>query len=310
MAVRPRRFGHCVMVVTAVGHNPNKPIQESEVNPDIFREILYEMDESGIVTLTLNTPVRKNALSHYTFHEIFWALDHFESDDAAHAMIITGAKDPNLSDPASEAFSSGGYFKPDANIGVPDEILREIDLTDFAQKRTTLKAFECSKPIVAAINGFAIGGAYTFSLAAADLIFMSEHAWIQLPFTKFGISPELGSSFLLPRLVGLQRAKEILFYGERIDAQQALSLQLVNEVLPHGKLLSYSVEKTLQLIPPQGAGLSIREMKKLVNAPHLTALADTLDRENVVLQKLFSSSDFEEGIAARNERRAPIFSGA
>lgn len=280
------------------------------MKPERFREILYEMDESGIVTLTFNTPVRKNALSHYTFHEIFWALDHFESDDAAHAMIITGAKDPDYSDPTSEAFSSGGYFKPDANVAVPDEILRQIDLTDFAQKRTTLRAFECSKPIVAAINGFAIGGAYTFTLAAADLIFMSEHAWIQLPFTKFGISPELASSFLLPRLLGLHKAKEILFYGERIDAEQALSLQLVNEIIPHSDLLSYSCEKTRQLIPPHGAGLSIREMKKLLNAPHLTDLSDALDRENVVLQKLFLSSDFEEGITARMERRAPIFSGA
>ena len=280
------------------------------MTPDQFRDIKYETEANGIVTLTFNTPKRKNALSMLTFFEIYQAIDHFEQDDTAHAMILTGAVDPDSDDPAKQAYSSGGYFSPDAFEGVPDEIIQQIDTSDIAQKRTTLKVFQCEKPIIAAVNGLAIGGAVTFTLAAADQIYMSEHAWVQLPFAKLGISAELGSTFLLPRLLGFQKAKEIMFYGERISAIQAEQLQLANKVLPHEELMGYARDKALQLIPPQGAGLAIREMKKLLHAPHVEAISHALDMENQALQKLFRSSDFAEGITARIERRPPVFKGA
>ena len=280
------------------------------MTPDEFKDISYAKDDNGIVTLTFNTPKRKNALSLYSFFEIYIAIDHFEQDDAAHAMIITGAKDPNSDDPAKEAYSSGGYFNPDAFDSLSDDIMQQLDQSDIAQKRTTLKMFQCDKPIIAAVNGLCIGGAFTLTLAGADQIFMSENAWIQLPFAKLGVSPELASSFLLPRLMGLQKAKEIVFYAQRIGAEQAQQLQLVNEVLPHEDLLPYAYEKALQLIPPQGAGLAIREMKKLLHDPLVEDVTQALDRENLALQKLFASTDFAEGFTARIERRPPVFQGA
>jgi enoyl-CoA hydratase/carnithine racemase len=280
------------------------------VNTDEFRDIRYAKDEKGIATLTFNTPKRKNALSLYSFYEIYEAIDAFERDDSAHALILTGAKDPDSDDPSREAYSSGGYFNADAYEGVPDEIMQQLDQSDIGQKRTTLKIFQCDKPIIAAVNGLAIGGAFTLTLAGADQVFMSEYAWIQLPFAKLGVSTELGSSFLLPRLLGLQRAKEVLFYSERIDAEQALQLQLANKVLPHAELMEYAREKALQLIPPNGAGLAIREMKKLLHEPQVDAISEALDRENKALQKLFASADFAEGLTARIERRPPVFKGA
>ena len=84
------------------------------MTPDQFKDISYAKDSSGIVTLTFNTPKRKNALSLYTFFEIYHAIDAFEQDDSAHAMILTGAQDPDSDDPSREAYSSGGYFNPDA----------------------------------------------------------------------------------------------------------------------------------------------------------------------------------------------------
>jgi enoyl-CoA hydratase/carnithine racemase len=280
------------------------------VTPDEFRDISYVKDEQGIVTLTLNTPRRKNALSLYSFFEIHTALEHLEQDDSAYAMILTGAKDPDSDDPTKEAFSSGGYFSPDAYDGVADEIIQQLDQSDIAQKRTTLKIFQCEKPVIAAINGLAIGGAFTFALAGADQVYMSEHAWIQLPFASLGISPELASSFLLPRIVGLQKAKEILFFAERINADQAQQLHLANKVLPHGELMDYAHQKALELAPPRGAGMAIREMKKLLNEPLVEAVTQALDRENAVLQKLFASGDFMEAMTARMERRQPAFKGA
>ncbi|MFT5579209.1 MAG: enoyl-CoA hydratase/carnithine racemase [Paraglaciecola psychrophila] len=279
------------------------------MSPDQFRDIDYQKDSEGIVTVTFNTPKRKNALSLLSFYEIYCAVELLEQDDSAHAMIFTGAKDPNSDDPSKEAYSSGGYFSPDALDGVPAEIIQQLDTSDIAQKRTTLKLFQCDKPIIAAVNGLAIGGAFTLTLAVCDQVYMSEHAWIQLPFAKLGISPELASSFLLPRLMGFQRAKEMMFFSERIDAQQAVNLQLANKVLPHAELMDYAREKTLQLIPPKGAGLAVRKMKKLMHQPQVAAISDALDKENEALQILFSSGDFAEDMQARIERRAPVFTG-
>lgn len=275
-----------------------------------FRDITYDKDEAGIVTLTFNTPGRKNALSGLTFLEVFYAVEAFQDDDSAHAMILTGARDPNSDDPTREAFSSGGYFSPDAFEGLPDEIMQDIDMTDIAQKRTTMKFYQCDKPVIAAINGLVIGGGFTLCLAAADQIYLSEHAWIQLPFAKLGIAAELSSTFLLPRMLGFQKAKELLFFPERIDAESAVELGIANKVLPHDELLAYSRERALQLIPPQGPGMAIREMKRAMHQPHLESFSEALDRENEALGKLMATSDFREGLTARVERRPPVFKGA
>lgn len=273
-----------------------------------FKDISYLLDDDGIVTLTFNTPKRKNALSMASFYELYLAVDTFEKDDSARAMIITGAPDPDSND-RKQAYSSGGYFNADALEGFDDEVLAGIDPNDIAQKRTTLKLFQCDKPILAAVNGLAIGGAVTVTLAGADQIYMSEHAWFQLPFAKLGICAELASSFLLPRIVGLQKAKEIMFFAEPIDAQEAKRLGLVSDVLPHNELLSHVRKKALQLIPPNGAPLSIQAMKKLIREPLVDQVSSALDRENAAIGKLFGTQDFTEALIARQERRAPKFTG-
>lgn len=274
-----------------------------------FNDIAYDKDTAGIVTVTLNTPARKNALSAITFLELAWAVDHFQEDDTAHAMIITGAPDPASDDPTKEAFSSGGYFNPDAFEGLAPGVMEQIDLSDIAQKRTTMKFLECDKPVFAAINGLAIGGAFTLAMAAADQIYLSEHAWVQLPFAKLGISAELGSTFILPRLLGFQKAKELLFFPDKIAAQKLVELGVANRVVPHDQLLAYTREQAEKLIPPNGAAVSIREMKRIVNQPHLEAFGKALDLENEALGKLMGTEDFAEGLTARAQRRTPVFKG-
>jgi len=274
-----------------------------------FADIIYDKGDDGVVTVSFNTPKRKNALTGLTFLELRWALEHFQGDDDAHAMILTGAPDPDSDDPTREAFSSGGFFSPDVYKDLPEEIMAQIDLGDFAQKASVLKFFQCDKPILAAINGLAIGGGFTLPLAVADQIYLSEHAWISLPFANLGISAELGSTFLLPRLLGFQKAKEVIFYPERIDAHKAVELGIANAVLPHDELLAHTREQALRLIPPRGAGTAIREMKRAMHAPHVQAISDALDLENEALGKLFRSTDFAEGITARVEKRTPVFTG-
>ena len=273
-----------------------------------FSDISYQLDSDGIVTVSMNTPERKNALSGLTALELYWAAKHFREDDSALAMILTGAPD-SQSESAKQAFSSGGYFVPGIYDELPEEIRAQIDMTDIAMKRTVLEFFSCDKPVLAAINGLAIGGGFTLPLAVADQIYLSEHAWARLPFASLGISAELASTYILPRLLGMQKAKELLFYPDRIEARELLKLGVANAVLPHDELLSFTREKALQLIPPRGAGASIRAMKRIVHKQRLEEVTVALDLENEVLNELMKSEDFAEGLMARIEKRAPVFKG-
>jgi len=275
-----------------------------------FKDIIYDKDpNTGLVLVTLNTPKRKNALSAYTFLELYYAADAMEKDEGAKAMILTGAKDPDSDDPTKEAFSSGGYFNPAVLASLQEEVKKEIDLTDIAQKKFTLKMWQLDKPVIAAINGLAIGGAFTMALSCADLIYASEHAWATFPFAGLGIIPELASSYLLPRLLGFQKAKEIMYFGERIHAPELLELGLVNKVLPHDDLLPFARQMALKLMAPQGAGLAIRCTKRALHRPLVEAVTTALDRENEGLNKTVTSSDFMEALRARQEKRAAVFQG-
>ena len=274
-----------------------------------FREILYQKDDKGIVTITLNIPKRKNALSRYTFYELFWAVDALEKDETVHAMIITGAKDPDIPNPAKEAFSSGGYFHPSGMDGVGDEIKAQIDTKDIAQAKLTLKMWNCEKPIIAAVNGLAIGAGFTILLSCCDLVYCSEHAWASLPFISLSIIPELASTYLLPRLIGFHRANEVMYFGERIPAQKLYELGLANKVLPHDQLIPYAREVGIKLIPPRAASYAQRLAKRALHQPLVEAITAALAKENEGLNKVSGSEDFVEALTAGREKRHPSFKG-
>jgi 2-(1,2-epoxy-1,2-dihydrophenyl)acetyl-CoA isomerase len=275
-----------------------------------FKDILYQKEEeTGIVTVTMNTPRRKNALSAYSFLELWWAVDILEKDDTAHAMIMTGAKDPNDPDPTREAFSSGAAFDPNAAKGVSPDLMDQIDPTDIAQKKLVLKLWYLDKPVIAAVNGLAIGGAFTMVLSCADLIYMSEHAWARMPFVRLGIAPELASTFILPRLIGMQRTKQLMYFGEDIPAARAYELGLINEVVPHGELLAHAREAALKLIPPGGPGMAVRLTKRALHRQLDGEIQRALDDENIALNQSIDSEDFIEAITARMQKRDPVYKG-
>lgn len=266
-----------------------------------FQDFLYEKDpETGIVTITFNRPERKNALSLVTFLELAQALEVMSDDPEARVLILTGR---------GEAFSSGGYFNLAFMQNLPPEVLSQIDVTDIAQKKVCLKFWEFDKPVIAAVNGLAIGAGFTLPLACADLIYMAEEAYIKFPFTQIGVIQEFACSYLLPRLLGFQKAKELLFFPEKIPAARALELGLVNGVMPGSELLAFVRGKARQLAPPQGAALALRLAKQAFHQPLIAEISAALDQENLGLNQAFGSEDFFEALTARMEKRSPRFKG-
>jgi len=267
-----------------------------------IKDITYEKEENGICTITLNTPKRKNAMSYITFLEIETVLADMEGDKNAKVLIITGNEE-------CQAFSSGGYFNMKMYASIPPEIMKDIDLMDIAQKRLCMKFWNFSKPVIAAINGLAVGAGFTMPLAGADLIYMAEDAWIGLSFVKRSVIAEFSASFLLPFYVGFQKAKEIVYFGERISASEAEKLGLINKVVPSEDLLPYARHQALRLIPPIGPSLSIKLMKKTMHDYFKDIISKTLDLENEGLRELFKTHDFRESLKSLIQKREPVFKG-
>ncbi|MHA2283102.1 MAG: enoyl-CoA hydratase/isomerase family protein [Promethearchaeota archaeon] len=267
-----------------------------------FKDIKYEKEENGICTITINRPERRNALSQITFLELQAAFDHMERDDDIRVVIITGNQDGN-------AFSSGAYVSPKVMSEMTPEIRKLIDPTDKSSKNMARKIFDFPKPIVAAVNGLAIGGGITMLLIGADLIYASENAYLGFYFIQNAFMSEFASTFLLPLHLGFQRAKEIIYYGKKIEAQEALELGLVNKVLPLNELVPYAREQALRLIAPKAPGLSIRLMRKALHDMFKDQIYKILDIENEGYTTLLSKPDVGIAMAARRNKTEPQFKG-
>lgn len=265
-------------------------------------EIIYEKEENGICTITFNIPKRRNALSVITLLEIWTVIDDMEKDKNAKVLIMTGCKE-------AHAFSSGGYFNMKYITSIPPEIMEEVDLMDIAQKKLCMKMWNFNKPVIAAINGLAVGVGITMPLVGADLIYMAEDAWLGFYFVKRAVIPEFSSSFVLPFLVGFQKAKEIMFFGDKINAHEAENLGLVNKVLDPDDLIPYAREQALRLIPPKAPTLSLIRMKKVMHEYFREILSKTLDLENEALRKSFETSDFRAATKSLITKKDPIFKG-
>ena len=147
------------------------------------------------------------------------------------------------------------------------------------------------------------------NLVGADLVYMSEDAWLGFYFVKRAVIPEFSTSFVLPFLVGFHKAKEIIFFGDKITAREAEQLGLVNKVLPSDELLSYAREQALRLIPPIGPSLSLNRMKKVMHDYFKPILSKTLDLENEALRASIETSDFRAATKSLITKEEPKFKG-
>ncbi|MHA1147149.1 MAG: enoyl-CoA hydratase/isomerase family protein [Promethearchaeota archaeon] len=272
------------------------------MNPEDFKQIKYNKEENGILTVILNWPERKNALSPLGLLELWYALEHAEKDRNIKVLILTGCEEAG-------AFSSGGYFSQDMLKEIPEEIRKEIDLRDMASKKLCLKFWEFSKPVISAINGLAVGGGFTLPVICSDLVYMADDAWWALFFVKRAVIPDFATTVLLPLYIGMNKAKELFYFGDRMTAKDAEQLGLVNKVLPKEDLMPYVREQALRLIPPKGPALSIKLMKKIIHSYFRDFIEKQMDLENRHWAKAIRSKDFGESLKALKEKREPNFIG-
>ncbi len=258
-----------------------------------YETIICEKGQ-GMAVVTLNRPERRNALSFRLKEEVSIVFDQLEREDAVKVVILTGGK---------EAFSAGADIKERSQV----QLTRSQFY--FAQRKsqefyTRIERFD--KPVIAAINGVAIGGGLELALVC-DLRIASETARFGLPEVKIGVMPAAGATQRLPRLIGVTRAKELLFTGEFIDAREAHRIGLVNKVVTVDRMMDEARALAQKIIdnPP----LSIRYAKRAVNLGMQLDMTSALAYEAQCASILYTSEDRKEGIRAFKEKRKPIFKG-
>lgn len=257
-----------------------------------YENIILEI-ESGIATLTFNRPKALNALNGALLKELSDALDKISEDENIRVLVLTGSGD--------KAFVAGADITELATLNALEA---KYFATSGQEAINKLQAL--SIPVVAAVNGFALGGGSEMALAC-DFIYASETAMFGLPEITLGIIPGFGGTQRLPRLVGKNLAKEMIFTGKMISAAEAKDIGFVNKVCSPDSLI-HDVMKTAKSISKKGM-VSLRAAKEVINAGMDVDLATGCNMEVDAFALCLASKDAKEGTSAFIEKRKPEFSG-
>lgn len=258
-----------------------------------FQHMLFDVTD-GIATVTFNRPKALNALNAGLLAEFGRALDDIDANEAIRVLVLTGS--------GEKAFVAGADITELATFNA-------LQGKQFARTGQTVinRIQELSIPAIAAVNGYALGGGMEIALAC-DFIYAAENAMFGLPEITLGIIPGFGGTQRLPRLIGQNVAKEMIFTGKMIPATEALRLGIVNRVCPPGQLLA-EVLKTAGQIASRGK-VSLRAAKQAVNRGLNVDLASGCHIENDAFALCMASADAREGTTAFLEKRKPVFKGS
>ena len=254
--------------------------------------LLEYKKEDKIATFTINRPEAMNALNPQVLSEFYQAMVNFRDDPEAWVGIITGAGD--------RAFCAG------ADIGETLPSLKKPTATPWLAPSAHMRGFDLWKPLIAAINGMALGGGLEVALAC-DLRICSEKARLGLPEVTLGLLPGWGGTQKLPRMVPWCKAAEMLLMGKLIKADEAYRIGLVNTVVPPEEVVS-TAKEWAQTICKAGP-LAVRAAKESMVRGYSMPLDDGLRLECSLNTYLATTDDFDEGISAFLEKRTPVYKG-
>ena len=255
-----------------------------------YQHLLYDK-EDGIGVVTVNRPEVLNALNTKAFTEFYTLFQEIEDDPDIRVVILTGS--------GERAFIAG----VDVNE-MKDKNSVEMEIFVAIARRANDRVYTLSKPVIAAINGFALGGGFEMALCC-DLLIASENARIGQPEINLGIVPGGGAMYRFVRLVGIHRAKELTYTGDIIDANTALSIGLINKVVPLESLMPEARALAQKLLSKSGVALSFA--KKAINSGINMSLTSGLDSDETFFARCFDTKDQKEGMNAFVEKRKPAF---
>ncbi len=266
-----------------------------------FTQILYEVADD-IATITLNRPEKMNAFTNLMMQELIEAFDLIDADDDVRAVIVTGS--------GERAFCAGADLTPDSGgqvfaSGSTVESLSDERVRDGGG-RVTLRIFQCKKPVIAAVNGAAVGIGATMQLAM-DIRLASDTSRFGFVFARRGIVPEAASSWFLPKIVGISQALEWCMTGRVFDAAEALAGGLVRSVHAPGELLA-EANKLAREIADNTAPVSVALTRAMLW--RLSAEPHPMDAHRIDSRAIYRrsrSGDAKEGIASFLEKRGAVY---
>jgi len=268
-------------------------LKKSSINFFNSLETIKVNIDAGVAKVTLNRPDRLNAINLKMLEEIKQLVELVEKSNEVRVVVITGG---------------GKYFSAGADIVEVSTI--ETNLEAFEYMRNIQLVFnsltKLPKPVLAAVNGLALGGGCEMALAC-DLRIASENATFGVPEIDIGVLPGGGGTQRLPRLLGICKAKEMLYTGRRITAKEAYDMGMINKVVQIGEL-QQEVDSWAKEIAAKPS-LALKEAKHLVNTGIEHDLETALKMEAYSVASLFASVDKKEGMQAFLEKRKAVFKG-
>jgi len=241
------------------------------------------LEKAGVGVAAYNAPKNLNALTPNQVMETYLVLEHARRDPRVKALVWTGT--------GTRAFNAGAALKGDMKIHVPREVMKAYAKRglapvagDWVQAPLTKAFWDFPKPLVMAINGLAIGGGMNIALAnCGDMVVCSSKARFTYPFAKLGVTPEFGSSMMLPLLVGMPKAKELVMTGDWITADEALKFGLANAVCAPEELLPRAIGLAAKTAQFNNEGMQC--IKEVMNAPLRGRLEEVLKKEQEVIMR-------------------------
>lgn len=263
-------------------------------------DLLATVDD-GVAVLTLNRPERRNAFSPAMVFALGQTLQQLEADNEVGAVVVTGAGGAFCAGGDVKAMASGeALFDPDASR---DDL---IHIQQLNQRATSVRLWEMAKPTIAALPGPAAGAGLALALSC-DLRYAADSALLTTAFARVGFSGDYAGTWLLTRLIGSAKAKELYFFSERVSAKEAEHLGLVNAVFPAEALMDEVMTRARQLA--HGPRIALRYMKENLNRAVHAGIAECSDLEVTHHVHTGQTQDHREAARAFVEKREPVFTG-